>query len=229
MLYNEPTLGSVFYSGLRSMAYNIKEIFYSLQGEGAHTGRPAIFCRFSGCNLWNGLESSRNTADCRFCDTDFIGTDGKLGGKYSATELAAQMHALWPQESTQKPFCVLTGGEPAMQFDETLKTALHALNFEIAIETNGTLALKAQPDWICVSPKGQKQLVITTGDELKLIYPQPMHEVPPENLAHLNFKHFYLQPIDGLAQDYRADCVAYCLANPQWKLSLQTHKLLGIE
>jgi 7-carboxy-7-deazaguanine synthase len=211
------------------MAYTIKEIFYSLQGEGVHTGRPAIFCRFTGCNLWNGLETSRASADCRFCDTDFIGTNGKLGGKYSANELAAQMVALWPQNSTQNPFCVLTGGEPAIQFDEALKTALHALNFEIAIETNGTLPLKAQPDWVCVSPKGQNKLALTTGNELKLIYPQPMHEAPPESFSDLLFTHFYLQPIDGLTKDYRADCISYCLAHPQWKLSLQTHKLLGIE
>jgi 7-carboxy-7-deazaguanine synthase len=211
------------------MAYTVKEIFYSLQGEGAHTGRPAIFCRFTGCNLWNGSEHTRATADCQFCDTDFIGTDGSLGGKYDAQALAAQLYALWPSESSQAPFCVLTGGEPAMQFDETLKTALHALNFDIAIETNGTLPLKAQPDWVCVSPKGKNALVITKGDELKLIYPQPMHEAPPENFSDMAFTHLYLQPIDGLAKDYRADCVAYCLAHPQWKLSLQTHKLLGIE
>jgi len=211
------------------MAYTVKEIFYSLQGEGAHTGRPAIFCRFTGCNLWNGSEHTRATADCQFCDTDFIGTDGKFGGKYSAEALAAQLYALWPSDAPQHPFCVLTGGEPAMQFDETLKTALHALNFDIAMETNGTLALKAQPDWVCVSPKGKNELVITEGDELKLIYPQPMHEAPPEHFSDMAFTHFYLQPIDGLAKDYRADCVAYCLAHPQWKLSLQTHKLLGIE
>jgi 7-carboxy-7-deazaguanine synthase (Cx14CxxC type) len=211
------------------MAYTVKEIFYSLQGEGAHTGRPAIFCRFTGCNLWNGREDSRTSADCQFCDTDFIGTDGNLGGKYTAEALAKQLLALWPLDSSQQPFCVLTGGEPAIQFDEPLKAALHALNFDIAMETNGTLALKAQPDWLCVSPKGKNALALTAGDELKLIYPQPMHEAPPESFAKMTFTHFYLQPIDGLAKDYRADCVAYCLANPQWKLSLQTHKLLGIE
>ncbi len=211
------------------MAYTVKEIFYSLQGEGAHTGRPAIFCRFTGCNLWNGREDSRKAADCQFCDTDFIGTDGNFGGKYTAEALAKQLLALWPLDSSQQPFCVLTGGEPAMQFDEPLKAALHALNFDIAMETNGTLALKAQPDWLCVSPKGKNALALTAGDELKLIYPQPMHEAPPESFAKMAFTHFYLQPIDGLAKDYRADCVAYCLANPQWKLSLQTHKLLGIE
>jgi 7-carboxy-7-deazaguanine synthase (Cx14CxxC type) len=229
MHYNEPTLGSVFYFGLSIMAYHIKEIFYSLQGEGSHTGRPAIFCRFAGCNLWNGLENSRSTADCQFCDTDFIGTNGNLGGKYTASTLATKLFSLWPTNSTQKPFCVLTGGEPAMQFDETLKTALHALNFDIAMETNGTLPLKAQPDWLCVSPKGKNALVLTAGNELKLIYPQPMHESSPERFEKMAFTHFYLQPIDGLAKDYRADCVAYCLAHPQWKLSLQTHKLLGIE
>lgn len=210
------------------MAYTVKEIFYSLQGEGAHTGRPAIFCRFSGCNLWNGFEASRDTADCQFCDTDFIGTDGSHGGKYTAQSLAKQLHALWPANASEPPFCVLTGGEPAMQFDQTLKMALHAFNFEIAMETNGTLPLKAHPDWLCVSPKGNNKLSLTAGDELKLIYPQPMHSAPPELFSYLAFTHFYLQPIDGLARDYRADCVAYCLANPRWKLSLQTHKLLGI-
>ncbi|MCI4411784.1 MAG: 7-carboxy-7-deazaguanine synthase [Thiotrichales bacterium] len=211
------------------MAYTVKEIFYTLQGEGQHTGRAAIFCRFTGCNLWNGLSSGREIATCKFCDTDFIGTDGALGGKYNAEQLAQTIASLWPSQSGITPFCVLTGGEPAMQFDEALKTALHALHIEIAMETNGTVALKAQPDWLCVSPKADTKLVVTTGDELKLVWPQPMHPVNPEDFAALNFKHFYLQPIDGLAKNYAPDCVAYCKQHPQWKLSLQTHKILGIE
>lgn len=211
------------------MAYSVKEIFYTLQGEGRHAGRAAIFCRFSGCNLWNGLESSRQDAACQFCDTDFVGTDGHLGGKYTAEALADIIVSLWPPNSNTAPFCVLTGGEPAMQFDEQLKQALHAKNIEIAMESNGTLPLKAQPDWLCVSPKGNNKLVVTRGDELKLVWPQPMHPVTPQDYAHLDFNYFYLQPIDGLVKNYEAACVAYCKAHPQWRLSLQIHKLLGIE
>jgi 7-carboxy-7-deazaguanine synthase (Cx14CxxC type) len=212
------------------MAYRVKEVFYSLQGEGAHAGRPAVFCRFSGCNLWNGQEESRVVADCQFCDTDFMGIDGQQGGYFSTADaLATHLRSQWPVGVSQHPFCVLTGGEPALQFDQILANALHALDFEIAIETNGTLPLKARADWVCVSPKGHTTLVITQGDELKLVWPQPMHPVDPIDYEVLSFKHFYLQPIDGLVRDYRADCVAYCLAHPQWKLSLQTHKLLGID
>lgn len=211
------------------MAYTVKEIFYTLQGEGQHAGRPAVFCRFTGCNLWNGLESGRANARCQFCDTDFIGTDGKLGGKYTAEALAKAIASLWPANSSVKPFCVLTGGEPAMQFDQPLAEALHAIGVEIAMETNGTLALKAQPDWLCVSPKADCELVVTDGDELKLVWPQPMHPVDPANFASLNFRHFYLQPIDGLVTNYLPDCIDYCKAHPQWKLSLQTHKIMGIE
>lgn len=211
------------------MAYTVKEIFYTLQGEGRHAGRAAIFCRFTGCNLWNGLESSRSSAICQFCDTDFVGTDGHLGGKYTAETLASLIVSLWPIESDTAPFCVLTGGEPAIQFDEALKQALHAQGIEIAMESNGTLPLKATPDWLCISPKGNSELVVTSGDELKLVWPQPMHPVDPQGYLALNFSHFYLQPIDGLAKNYEADCVAYCKAHPKWRLSLQTHKLLGIE
>lgn len=211
------------------MAYTVKEIFYTLQGEGLHSGRPAVFCRFAGCNLWNGLETGRATAICQFCDTDFVGTDGQLGGKYTATHLANTINSLWPSNSPAKPFCVLTGGEPALQFDQALADALHALNVEIAMETNGTIALQAQPDWLCVSPKADTNLLITSGDELKLVWPQPMHPVDPAHFVKLNFSHFYLQPIDGLPLNYTRACIDYCKANPQWKLSMQTHKTLGIE
>jgi len=211
------------------MSYTIKEIFYTLQGEGQHAGRPAVFCRFSGCNLWNGLEAGRMKATCQFCDTDFVGTDGHLGGKYSAEDLAHIIFSLWPSESLTNPFCVLTGGEPALQFDQALADALRALNIEIAMETNGTLKLQAQPDWLCVSPKANNDLVVKQGNELKLVWPQPMHPVDPAHFSKLDFQHFYLQPIDGLVKNYTLDCVHYCKDNPQWKLSLQTHKMIGIE
>ncbi len=211
------------------MAYTVKEIFYTLQGEGLHAGRPAVFCRLTGCNLWNGLESGRAGASCQFCDTDFVGTDGNLGSKYTAEALAQTILSLWPKDSTTTPFCVLTGGEPAMQFDQPLADALHALNIIIAMETNGTIALQAQPDWLCVSPKADTSLLITSGDELKLVWPQPMHPVDPADFVHLHFRHFYLQPIDGLATNYTQVCIDYCKAHPQWKLSLQTHKILGIK
>ena len=211
------------------MAYTVKEIFYSLQGEGFHSGRPAIFCRFTGCNLWNGLENSRETALCRFCDTDFVGTNGNLGGKYSAEHLAQTMANLCSEHDTDRKFCVLTGGEPALQFDEALKRALHDQGFEIAIETNGTVPLAALPDWVCVSPKGNNAICVTSGDELKLVYPQPMHTVDPQAFASLAFTYHYLQPLDSPIQDYRAQCVQYCLDHPKWTLSLQLHKLLGIE
>ena len=211
------------------MAYSVKEIFYTLQGEGQQAGRPAVFCRFTGCNLWNGMESGRASASCQFCDTDFVGTDGHLGGKYTAKTLAETIVSLWPQNSAKAPFCVLTGGEPALQFDQALADALHTLGVEIAMETNGTVALQAKPDWLCVSPKANSQLWVTEGDELKLVWPQPMHPVDPADFASLSFKHFYLQPIDGLAKNYTQACIDYCKAHPQWKLSLQTHKILGIE
>ncbi len=211
-------------------SYLIKELFYSLQGEGFHTGRAAVFCRFTGCNLWNGLETGRATAACRFCDTDFVGTDGSHGGRYQAQALAAQMRRLWQAMDTETtPFCVLTGGEPALQFDEPLRVALKAEGFEIAIETNGTLPLQATPDWICVSPKGNNPLVITQGNELKLIYPQPDHPVDPATFVSLNFDHFYLQPLDDpQGVSHYPLIVDYCLKHPRWKISLQTHKWLQI-
>ena len=211
------------------MAYTVKEIFYTLQGEGQHAGRPAVFCRFTGCNLWNGLGSGRASASCQYCDTDLVGTDGNLGGKYTAEALAQTILSLWPKASATAVFCVLTGGEPALQFDQPLADALHALNIVIAMETNGTVALQAQPDWLCVSPKANTSLLITSGDELKLVWPQPMHPVDPADFVHPHFPHFYLPPIDGLATNYTQACIDYCKAHPQWKLSLQTHKILGIE
>lgn len=210
------------------MNYRVKEIFYTLQGEGQHSGRPAVFCRFTGCNLWNGRESGRASASCQFCDTDFADTHGVLGGVYSASELATTLSSLWPASHQGTRFCVLTGGEPALQVDQALIDALHQQQFEVAMETNGTLPLKAQVDWLCVSPKGSNPLVVTQGDELKLVWPQPMHPVQPENYLTLNFRHFYLQPLDLPGRDYRQSCVDYCLQHPDWQLSLQTHKLLGI-
>ncbi|WP_372836093.1 7-carboxy-7-deazaguanine synthase [Pontibacterium sp.] len=208
--------------------YSIKEIFYSLQGEGAHSGRPAIFCRFTGCNLWSGREQDRDTAVCDFCDTDFIGTDGNNGGKFAdADALVNFLLSLWPADQ-QHRYVIFTGGEPALQLDDALIEACHGANFEVAIETNGTKPLPSGIDWICVSPKADAELVITQGNELKLVYPQPLAQ--PERFADLAFEHFYLQPMDGpLRQMYTKDTVEYCLAHPLWKLSLQTHKVLGIE
>ncbi len=213
--------------------YSVYEIFYSLQGEGAQSGRPAIFCRFSGCNLWSGREQDRAQAVCDFCDTQFVGTGGQNGGKFATAQMLVDtLKALWPQDQAGKlqgrPYVVCTGGEPALQLDEALIDTLHAEGFEIAIETNGTRPLAPGIDWICVSPKADSELLIDAGDELKLVYPQP--KAPPERFAGLAFAHFYLQPLDGpLVREYTRRCVDYCLAHPQWKLSLQTHKLLGID
>lgn len=208
--------------------YSIKEIFYSLQGEGAHSGRPAIFCRFAGCNLWSGREQDRDSAVCDFCDTDFIGTDGSNGGKFSDAEsLVTFLTSLWPQDMKHR-YVIFTGGEPALQLDDALIEACHAANFEIAIETNGTKPLPEGIDWVCVSPKADAELVITSGDELKLVYPQRL--AMPERFESLAFQHFYLQPMDGpLREIHTRDTVQYCMDHPRWKLSLQTHKLLGIE
>jgi len=208
--------------------YSIKEIFYSLQGEGAHSGRPAIFCRFAGCNLWSGREQDRDSAVCDFCDTDFIGTDGNNGGKFSDAEtLVKFLTCLWPKDMTHR-YVIFTGGEPALQLDDALIEACHAADFEIAIETNGTKPLPAGIDWVCVSPKADAELVITSGDELKLVYPQRL--AMPERFESLAFQHFYLQPMDGpLREIHTRDTVQYCMDHPRWKLSLQTHKLLGIE
>lgn len=209
--------------------YQVKEIFYTLQGEGAQSGRPAVFCRFAGCNLWSGREQDRSKAICDFCDTDFIGTDGQNGGKFtSAQTLANRVAEFWPDLSAGKPYVVCTGGEPALQLDTNLIDALHALGFEIAVETNGTKPLPAGIDWICVSPKANAELTLTQGDELKLVYPQSL--AAPERFESLQFEHFYLQPMDGpLQSQYLRRATDYCLEHPQWKLSLQTHKLIGIE
>lgn len=208
--------------------YKIKEIFYTLQGEGAQSGRPAVFCRFSGCNLWTGREKDRPKAICQFCDTDFWGTDGLNGGKYQATALAAKVASLWPEHRTgSRPYVVCTGGEPLLQLDETLVAAFHAQGFEVAVETNGTIAPPPGIDWICMSPKAGTELVILSGHELKLVYPQAGAE--PERYKDLAFEHFYLQPMDSPERERNTQLtLAYCLENPQWKLSLQTHKMLGI-
>ena len=209
--------------------YAVKEIYYTLQGEGAQTGRPAVFCRFVGCNLWSGREADRQTATCNFCDTDFVGTDGPGGGKFAEAEaLANACRAAWRGNGGMAPFVVLTGGEPMLQVDEKLITALHAAGFEIAIETNGTLPVPRAIDWICVSPKAGAPLVQRLGDELKLVYPQT--ELAPEALVALDFKHFLLQPMDAGPQtsDNLRAAIDYCLAHPKWRLSLQTHKLLGL-
>jgi 7-carboxy-7-deazaguanine synthase (Cx14CxxC type) len=210
------------------MAYSVKEIFYTLQGEGGQTGRPAVFCRFAGCNLWSGREADRAGAVCTFCDTDFVDTDGPGGGRFDTAEaLAAAVAAAWPAGAAGTRFVVCTGGEPLLQLDAAVVTALHANGFEIAVETNGTRLAPAGLDWVCVSPKAEAPLVLTAGSELKLVYPQT--DAPPEHFGMLDFTHFFLQPMDGprLAENTRA-AMAYCLAHPQWRLSLQTHKLLGI-
>jgi 7-carboxy-7-deazaguanine synthase len=210
------------------MAYKVKEIFYTLQGEGGQSGRPAVFCRFSGCNLWTGREKDRQKAICKFCDTDFWGMDGENGGKYkTAEDLAKKVKSLWTNPTMGKPYVVCTGGEPALQLDEKLVKAFHKEGIEIAIETNGTLPLPDGIDWICVSPKANTELEIQGGHELKLVYPQANAE--PERYAHLNFTHFYLQPMDNIFQKENMQrTVEYCLNNPQWKLSLQVHKVLNI-
>lgn len=210
------------------MSYAVKEIYYTLQGEGARTGRAAVFLRFAGCNLWNGLERDRASAVCQFCDTDFVGTDGPGGGKFGDAEaLAAAVAAQWPNDSVVQRYVVCTGGEPLLQLDETLIGALHAHDFEIGIETNGTLPAPRGIEWICVSPKAGAELVLSSGQELKLVYPQ--EDAAPERYATLLFDHFFLQPMDGPAREVNTRCATeYCLAHPQWRLSLQTHKLIGI-
>jgi 7-carboxy-7-deazaguanine synthase len=213
------------------MTYRVKEIFYTLQGEGARTGRPAVFCRFSLCNLWTGREQDRHRAVCKFCDTDFVGADGPGGGVFqTAAELAAAVAACWPAAVTRAPgrkYVVCTGGEPLLQLDSPAVDALHAQGFEVAVETNGTKAAPVGIDWICMSPKAGTTLAIQAGDELKLVFPQPGAE--PERFEALRFGQFLLQPMDGpeLAANTAA-AVRYCLGNPRWRLSLQTHKILGI-
>lgn len=209
------------------MPYAVKEIFYTLQGEGRNAGRAAVFCRFAGCNLWSGREQDRAAAVCRFCDTDFVGTDGDGGGRFpTALALAEAVAAAWTGDEGRK-MVVLTGGEPLLQVDTGLIEALHARGFEVAVETNGTLPAPPGIDWLCVSPKATAPLALTAGDELKLVFPQA--DAPPARFARLAFRHFLLQPMDGPAlAENMAAAVAYCLAHPQWRLSLQTHKTLGI-
>jgi len=211
------------------MTYSVKEIYLTLQGEGAQTGRAAVFLRFAGCNLWSGREEDRATAVCRFCDTDFVGVEGPGGGKFATADaLAEAVSRMWPKEGGQsRPLVVCTGGEPLLQLDGPLIDALHARGFEVAVETNGTRVPPPGLDWVTVSPKADAELVLKKGDELKLIFPQPGAE--PERYVQLTFQHFYLQPMDGPARvENTRLAVAYCLAHPRWRLSLQTHKLIGI-
>ncbi len=210
------------------MAYSVKEIFYTLQGEGGQAGRPAVFCRFAGCNLWSGLERDRAAASCAFCDTDFVGIDGAGGGKFAeAGALAAAIAAAWGV-GLENRFVVLTGGEPLLQLDAELVGALHGAGFEIALETNGTLPAPKGIDWITVSPKGPNELAQTSGAELKLAFPQK--DVDPTAFEGLAFERFLLQPIDGPDRSVNTDrAIAFCLAHPRWRLSLQTHKVLGLK
>jgi len=212
---------------LLNIMYQVKEIFYTLQGEGARTGRPSVFCRFTGCNLWSGLEKDRNDAVCKFCDTDFVGTNGTGGGKFkTARELSEAIDAKWKNTNPNK-YVVCTGGEPALQIDKELIDALHKKGFEIAIETNGTIALPIGIDWITVSPKSDSILRIVKGNELKLVYPQ--NDANPQDFYDLNFDQFYLQPLDNeLKSENTQKTIQYCLENPKWKISLQTHKYIGI-
>ncbi|MGH7664442.1 MAG: 7-carboxy-7-deazaguanine synthase [Gemmatimonadaceae bacterium] len=212
------------------MAYSVKEVFYTLQGEGAQQGRAAVFLRFAGCNLWTGRESDREDAVCGFCDTDFVGVEGPDGGRFATpSELARTVAERWPWTRTKgaRPYVVCTGGEPLLQLDEPLIEALHDTGFEIAIETNGTKRPPPAIDWICVSPKANAELVLRSGDELKLVFPQ--ENADPERYATLDFRHFFLQPMDGpgIDENTRA-AVAYCLEHPRWRLSVQTHKWLGL-
>lgn len=213
------------------MTYSVKEIYYTLQGEGANTGRPAVFCRFAGCNLWTGREEDRESATCWFCDTDFVGTNGPGGGKFRTPEgLAAAVADHWPaysQDEGQR-LVVCTGGEPLLQLDEPAVKALHAVGFEVAVETNGTQQPPPGLDWICVSPKEGAPLELKTGNELKLVYPQ--QTARPEAFEDLAFEHFFLQPLDGPEIEKNTkEAVRYCLEHPQWRLSLQTHKYIGID
>ena len=209
------------------MTYSVKEMFYTLQGEGANAGRPSVFCRFAGCNLWSGREEDRSSAICQFCDTDFVGTDGDGGGKFAtAQDLALAIAAFWPEGQAHR-FVVLTGGEPLLQVDAALVQALHDQNFTIAVETNGTVVPPDGIDWLCVSPKAGSALVVRSGQELKLVYPQAGNH--PQEFEQLHFEHHYLQPMDGpLAAANTAAAIAYCQSHPQWRLSVQTHKLIGI-
>lgn len=210
------------------MTYSVKEIFYTLQGEGAQSGKAAVFCRFSGCNLWSGREQDRASAACKFCDTDFVGTDGTGGGKFATADaLADAVEKAWGAQGTQHRLVVLTGGEPLLQVDEALTAALHARGFSIAVETNGTMVAPPGLDWVCVSPKADAELVIRKGNELKLVYPQV--GVDPARFEKLQFDHFFLQPMDGpLRSENTARAIAYCQQHPQWRLGVQSHKIIGI-
>ena len=210
------------------MSYQVKEIYYTLQGEGARTGRAAVFLRFAGCNLWSGLERDRARAVCKFCDTDFVGVDGVNGGRFAnADDLASAVAGLWPKILGSRPYVVCTGGEPLLQLDSALIDAVHARGFEVAIESNGTIAVPHGIDWICVSPKAEAEIVQRRGDELKLVYPQA--DAPPERFMSWDFTHFFLQPMDSPEREANTYAAAqYCLAHPQWRLSLQTHKLIGL-
>ena len=213
------------------MTYSVKEMYYTLQGEGVHTGRPSVFLRFAGCNLWSGREKDRASSVCRFCDTEFVGTDGPGGGKFEkADDLAKAGAGVWPGDESSRAYVVCTGGEPLLQLDASLIDALHELGFEIGVETNGTIEAPAGIDWLCVSPKANARLMQLSGDELKLVYPQDEPEAAPENFESLDFSHFLLQPKDDdRAEQHVRATLEYCLDHPQWRLSLQTHKLLGID
>ncbi|MFK5984344.1 MAG: 7-carboxy-7-deazaguanine synthase [Pseudomonadota bacterium] len=211
--------------------YSVKEIFYSLQGEGAQSGRAAVFCRFTGCNLWNGLERDKASSSCPFCDTDFVGVDGQAGGKFSSADLLAeQLHSFWPDnaDAKAKPYVVFTGGEPLLQLDNALIDKMHQLGFEVAVETNGSIQVPENIDWICVSPKTNMDLKVTSGNELKLLFPQ--QQLAPESFQQLKFDYFYLQAIDDQnASSNKQKTLQYCLAHPQWFYSLQLHKILSID
>ena len=214
------------------MTYSVKEIYFTLQGEGAQTGRPAVFLRFAGCNLWSGREAHRAESVCRFCDTEFVGTDGPGGGKFeTAADLAEAARAAWPtRQGDTTPYVVCTGGEPLLQLDLAAIEALHDAGFEIGVESNGTLPAPEGIDWLCISPKGRAPVVQTSGDELKLVYPQTEPEAQPDSFTQMDFRHFFLQPLDSPERKANTrNAVDYCLRNPLWKLSLQTHKILGID
>jgi len=210
------------------VTYSVKEIYYTLQGEGAQTGRPAVFCRFAGCNLWSGREADRATAICQFCDTDFVGVDGVAGGKHEhAQQLAEAILAQWPGGVVANRFVVMTGGEPALQLDTTLLAALHARGFEVAIETNGTISLSEGIDWVCVSPKANTRVVAREGDELKLVFPQ--EGLDPQAFTSWSFDYFFLSPMDGAERARNTElAIDYCKRHPVWRLSIQTHKYLRI-
>ena len=209
--------------------YSVKEIFYTLQGEGAQSGRAAVFCRFSGCNLWSGREADRSSADCQFCDTDFVGTDGLNGGKFESFDvLADEVERQWLPDARSCRYVVCTGGEPLLQLDRELIAAFHNRGFEVAIETNGTIPVPEEVDWVCVSPKGTSPVCVKSGDELKLVYPQI--NVDPSSFLSWDFDHFFIQPKDGLEVDLNIQLsIEFCKEHPQWRLGLQTHKVIGVE